>query len=84
MIIAGFALAVAYLKAEYALHIRCKAAARSKELTLHDVHASKQRFERNGIPVHVRIGREPTQPQLFRTIRFLARPSDSAREHRTN
>jgi hypothetical protein len=82
IIFVGVALAIAYLKAEYELHIRSKGAERQKKLSPHDLHPSGVRFERNGIPVHVRIGREPTQ--LFRSIRFLARHSHSTREHRTN
>jgi hypothetical protein len=84
MIILGLGVAIAYLKAEYELHLRSKAAERRKELTLHDLHRSRVRFERNGIPVHVRMACEPTQPQVFRTIRFLARHSPSARDHRAN
>ena len=41
MIIAGLGFASAYLRAEYALHLRFKAAERTKELTLHDLHAAR-------------------------------------------
>jgi hypothetical protein len=84
VIIAGLVLTIVYLKAEYALHIRSKAAQRAKELSLRDLQTTRVRFERNGIPVHVRIARETTQPQLIRTIRFLSRHSHSARQHRAN
>jgi hypothetical protein len=83
-IIAGIGLSGAYFKAEYQLHVRLRTAARKTGVVLHDLHTSRVRIEQNGIPVHARITREPTQPQLFRTIRFLTRHPHSAQEHRTH
>jgi len=38
--IVGLAVTVAYLRAEYASHLRAKAGERSKQQALHDLHAS--------------------------------------------
>jgi hypothetical protein len=85
VIIVGLGVAVVYLKAEYALHLRSKTAERSKQLTLHELHSSRVRSERSGIPaVHVRIARKPTQAQLFGTIRFSTRHSHSSPDRRAN
>jgi hypothetical protein len=84
MIIAGLALAGAYLRAEYALHLRSKTAERTKERALHDLHAARVRLEQNEIPVHARTARAPNQPQRFRPMSFLVRASRLGREHRVN
>ena len=82
IIMAGIGLAGAYLKAEYALHMKSKAADRSKELGLQDLHAARVRLEQNGIQVQVRLTRAPTLPPFDRSTKFLAPHSPSAREHR--
>ena len=84
IIIIGIGLSGVYLKAEYDLHVRRRTAERRTGIVLRDLHSSRVRVEQNGIPVHVRITREPAQPQLFRTTRFLTRHSHSAQEHRSN
>ena len=55
IIIAGFALAGAYTKAEYSLHLRSKAAQRSNQLVPRDLHVARSSLEQNGISVQVRI-----------------------------
>jgi hypothetical protein len=84
MIIAGLALAGAYLRAEYALHLRSKTAGRTKERALYDLHAARVRLEWNEIPTHSRTARTPNQPQRFRPMSFLMRATRLGREHRVN
>jgi hypothetical protein len=82
IIIMGIGLSVAYLKAEYKLHVCRRTAERRSGVVLNELPASSARIEQNGIPVHVCIARAPTQSQPFQTMRFLARNSRQEREHR--
>jgi hypothetical protein len=63
IIIAGFALAGVYLKAEYALHVQSKAAER-KKIVLSDLHVAPGSLEHNGMLVQVRIVHAPLQRYL--------------------
>jgi hypothetical protein len=84
MIIAGLGLAGAYLRAEYALHLRSKTAERSKKRARHDLHAARVRLEQYEIPIQARIARTPNQPQRLRPMSFLVRASRFGREPRVN
>jgi hypothetical protein len=63
IIVAGFALAGAYIKAEYSLHLRSKAARRSNQLVLRDLHVARSSLEQNGISVQLRIVHDSLQQQ---------------------
>lgn len=61
IILAGIALAAAYLKAEYAWHVRCKAHERSRQGFQRHLSVARAALEHNGIAVHVRIVHAPLQ-----------------------
>jgi hypothetical protein len=72
-IVAGIVLSAAYLRAEYVLHRRLKTAERSKEFVLHARDHAALRPERNGVRVHVRIGRSSNQSNTSPLLKFLSR-----------
>jgi hypothetical protein len=78
IIIIGIVLSVTYLKAEYQLHVRIKAAQRKTGGVPHELRPLRTRIERNGMPVHVRIARAPMQSQHCCTVGFLT-PNPPAR-----
>jgi hypothetical protein len=82
IIIIGVGLSVAYIRAEYQLHVRHKTVERQTGGTLHEPHSFRKRIERNGMPVHVRIARAPAQSQNAHTVRFLRHGLREEREHR--
>jgi hypothetical protein len=82
IIIIGIALSLTYLRAEYQLHVRIKAAQRQTSGAPHEFRPLRTRIERNGMPVHIRIARASMQSQHGCTVRFLTRNPPQGREHR--
>jgi hypothetical protein len=72
IIIAGTGLTVAYLRAEYVLHRRFKAAEREKLIVQRELHAKRVRLAQNGMPM-LPAPVPSIRARAFQKVRVLAR-----------
>ena len=74
-IIAGVGLSGTYLRAEFVLHLRFKAAERRKELVWREVHANRARPEQNNMLRQPRTYPTGIQTNSSQVVRALASAS---------